>query len=57
MGERELAWHDVTCPEGEDCPSRMVHATAGSHVVNTGLLTRYHERLVELLGYKVETPV
>lgn len=57
MVERELAWHDVTCPEGESCRDRMAHATAGSHVVNTGLLTRYHERLVELLGYKVETPV
>ena len=22
------AWHDATCPEGEECPDREVHALA-----------------------------
>jgi hypothetical protein len=42
-----LAWHDVTCPEGPECPDRPAHA-ASQHASNTDALQRFMERLSEL---------
>jgi hypothetical protein len=38
------AWHDVTCPEAEDCPSRSVHMLSAP-LVNSGVLQRFLDRL------------
>ena len=38
------AWHDVTCPEGQDCRTRHVHAMSAT-MVTTGLLGRFLARL------------
>jgi hypothetical protein len=42
-----LAWHDVTCPEGDDCGERPLHAAAAP-LANTGTLARFLVRLGEL---------
>ena len=40
-----LAWHDVTCPEGEECRSRELHSLS-DNLYNSGVLQRFLERLV-----------
>lgn len=46
-----LAWHDVTCPEGEDCRDRDLHAISSS-VVQTGIAVAFARRLA-VLGSKL----
>jgi hypothetical protein len=41
-----LAWHDVTCPEGQDCRDRLIHSL-GASLVNSGVLHRFLEALNE----------
>jgi hypothetical protein len=43
-----LAWHDVTCPEAEDCRDRQLHAL--SSPVATLHLPRFLDRLSALRG-------
>lgn len=43
-----LAWHDVTCPEAEDCRTRALHAA--SSVVADAVLPRFLDRLRALDG-------
>lgn len=42
--EIEMAWHDVTCPEAEECRDRQLHSM-GAPLVNSGVLIRFLERL------------
>lgn len=42
------AWHDVTCPEAEECGDRAMH-TMSSPLVNSGVL----DRLLDRLGYRL----
>ena len=38
-----LAWHDVTCPEGEDCRDRSLHSLSGAMPVLVGRLVEHPE--------------
>lgn len=42
-----LAWHDITCPEGDECRDRPLHA-ASMPLTNGGLIERFIERCKEL---------
>lgn len=41
------AWHDVTCPEGEDCRNRELH-TSSLLLVHSGVVARFVRRRREL---------
>lgn len=41
------AWHDVTCPEGEDCRDRVLHS-ASQALASSGVLQAFLERLDQL---------
>ena len=43
--EVALAWHDLTCPEAEECRSRHVHAISNT-LANTGLLGQFFDRMI-----------
>lgn len=42
--EVALVWHDLTCPEADQCRSRALHA-AGHPLITSGLLHKFAERL------------
>lgn len=41
-----LNWHDVVCPEAEQCPDRKLHAVSQT-LYSSGLLERFLDRLAE----------
>lgn len=42
-----LAWHDATCAEAEDCRDRVMHSAANP-IANSGVLEDFIERLNRL---------
>lgn len=48
LNVQQHAWHDATCPEGEECRSREMHAL-GEPIPQSGILARYHEALDKIL--------